>query len=93
MIGRLKPTEEGAGLQFPGRIIRRKFENKQHEVIGAGNLGQTSTQKINVEISRSNSTIEIDEIDQRGHREKYLLLEVLRPPWDLSITSHESDCR
>ena len=33
------------------------------------------------------------EIDQRGHRGKYLLLEELRSPWDLSITSHESDCQ
>ena len=38
MIARLKPTGEGAGLQFPGWIIRqaqRKFENKWNEVIGA----------------------------------------------------------
>ena len=38
MIGRLKPTREGAGQQFPEWIIRRaqrKFENKQDEVIGA----------------------------------------------------------
>ena len=32
------------------------------------------------------------EIDQGGHRGKYFLLEELRLPWDLLITSHESDC-
>ena len=41
MLGRLKPTGEGAGLQFPGWFIRRaqrKFENIQYEVIGAAKL-------------------------------------------------------
>ena len=41
MIGRLKPTEEGPGLQFPRWIIRwaqGRFENKQYEVIGAAKL-------------------------------------------------------
>ena len=33
------------------------------------------------------------QIEQGGHRRKYLLLEELRSPWDLSITSHESNCR
>ena len=28
------------------------------------------------------------EIDQGGHRGKYLLLDELRSPWDLLITSH-----
>ena len=28
-----------------------------------------------------------------GHRGEYLLLGELMSPWDLSITSHESDCR
>ena len=51
---------------------------------------QISTQKIEVETLRNNSTIEID---QRRHRGKYLLLEELRSAWDLWITSHESDCR
>ena len=38
MIGRLKPTREGARQQLPGLIIRlaqRKFENKRYEVNGA----------------------------------------------------------
>ena len=41
MIRRLKPTDEGAGLQFPGWIIRwahRRFENKQYEIIGSAKL-------------------------------------------------------
>ena len=36
LIGRLKATGEGAGLQFTGWIIRRAqriFKNKRHEVI------------------------------------------------------------
>ena len=48
-----------------------------------------STQKIEVETSKNNSATEID---QGGHRGKYLLLEELRPPWDSTITSHESHC-
>ena len=50
--------------------------------------GLISTQKIKVETSKNICTIEIN---QEGHRGKYLLLEELRSPWDLSITSHESD--
>ena len=41
MIGRLKPTDEGAGLQFPGWIIQwahQRFENKQYEIIGSAKL-------------------------------------------------------
>ena len=48
--------------------------------------GQNGTQKITVETSKNNSTIEID---LGGHRGEKLLLEELRPPLDLSITSHE----
>ena len=36
MIGQLKPTGEGAGLQIPGWIIQQelqKLENKRNEVI------------------------------------------------------------
>ena len=33
------------------------------------------------------------EIDQGGHRVEKLPLEELRSPGDLSITSHEGDCR
>ena len=40
--------------------------------------------------SKNNRAIEID---QGGHRVKKMLLEELRSPWDLSITSHESDCQ
>ena len=40
--------------------------------------------------SNNNSTTEIDQGGQRG---EYLLLGELMSPWDLSITSHESDCR
>ena len=49
-----------------------------------------STQKIEMETLKTNRAIEID---QGGHRVKKLLLEELRSPWDLSITSHEGDCR
>ena len=31
-------------------------------------------------------------IDQEGQKGEYLLLGELILPWDLSITSHESDC-
>ena len=45
-----------------------------------------------METSKDNSAIDID---QGGHRGKYLLSEELRSPCDMSITSHwhESDCR
>ena len=38
MIGRLKPTVDGVGQQFPGWIVWRaqwKFESKRYEVIGS----------------------------------------------------------
>ena len=41
MIGRLKATEEGRRLQFPGWIIRRaqrRFENNWYEIIGSAEI-------------------------------------------------------
>ena len=52
--------------------------------------GLISTQKIEVETSNNNSATEIDQGGQKG---EYLLLGESMSPWDLSITSHESDCR
>ena len=43
-----------------------------------------------METSNNNSATEIDQGGQKG---EYLLLGELMSPWDLSITSHESDCR
>ena len=49
-----------------------------------------STQKIEVETSNNNRATEIDQGGQKGES---LLLGELVSPWDLSITSHESNCQ
>ena len=43
-----------------------------------------------METSKNNRAIEID---QGRHKVKKLLLEELRSPWDLSISSHDGDGR
>ena len=60
MIGRLKPTGEGAGLQFPGWIIRRaqrRFEDKLYKVIGAAKLAH---RKSRWKLQKNNFATEID---------------------------------
>ena len=80
---------DGAQMKLTKRKFgQRKFENKQHEVIGTAKLAHRKSRWKLWKIIAHNSSIELD---QRGQRGKYLLLEELKSPWDLSITSHESD--